>query len=325
MSEPVTPDPPATTEPTPKPKRAGLALLTVLVVGVAIVLIEPTGVVRGKMLGETFFASRPVSYWERQLLAGPAERSAARQTFLDGGPQAVPVLVEMLRTSASAEVRWSAADYLGRLGPDASDASEALLAALDDPDPHVQSVAVEAIPKVGTPADTAVPALAELLDTAHAPVAAYAISVYKARAQAALPQLTQLLSDTSQSADARWNAARTIGKTGPPAIDALPVLIEMTRDSEATVRGNATEAIGDIGPTAVEGVPALIAALDDPVPTVRQNAVRALGYIGPPASEAVDAIKPLLEDPEEKVKTEAQAALQAIAPEDTPAAADADP
>jgi HEAT repeat protein len=317
MTQPANTAQPVPTETTPKNNRAGLVLLSVLLAGAVIVLFEPTGIVRGKVLGETFFASRPVSYWERQLLAGPAERSVARQTFLDGGAQAVPVLVEMLRTSDSAEVRWSAADYLGRLGPDASDASEALLAALDDPDPHVQSVAAEAIPKVGTPADEAVPALADLLATRHAPVAAYAISVYKAQAQAALPQLTQLLADTSQTADARWNAARTIGKTGPPAIDTLPVLIEMTRDREATVRGNATEAIGDIGPTAVAGIPALIDALDDPVPTVRHNAVRALGYIGPPAAEAAEAIKPLLEDPDEKVQTEAQKALVAIAPEDT--------
>jgi HEAT repeat protein len=317
MSEPATTDQPTPPDPTPKKNRAGLAVLIVLVVGLLAVLVEPTGIVRGKVLGETFFASRPMSYWERQLLAGPAERAAARQTFLEGGPQAVPVLVEMLRSSDSAEVRWSAADFLGRLGPDAAAASKMLLAALDDPDPHVQSVAVEAVPKVGTPADDAVPALAGLLDTRHAPVAAYAISNYRAQAAPALPELTQLLADTSQNADARWNAARTIGKTGPPAIDALPVLIEMTRDSEATVRGNAAEAIGDIGPTAVAGVPALIAALEDPVPTVRQNAVRALGYIGPPAAEAAGAIRPLLEDPDEKVRAEAEEALNAIASNET--------
>jgi HEAT repeat protein len=293
--------------------RAGLVLLALLGIAALVVVFEPTGVVRGHLSGETFFASRPASYWERQLLAGPAERFAARQALLAAGSPSVPMLIDWLDSGDSSEIRWTAAELLGRLGPDAADASETLLAALSDPDPHVQSVVAEVIPRVGTPAEQAVPALAAQLEGSHAPVAAYAISVYKAQAEPALPQLTDLLADTSRSADARWNAARTIGKTGPSAISALPVLIEMTGDREATVRGNSAEAIGDIGPTAVDGVPALITALRDPVPTVRFNAVRALGAIGPPAADAAEAIRQLLEDPDAKVKAQAQTSLEAVA------------
>lgn len=314
---------PAPGQPAAARNRTGWILLGLLLIAGLAVLLEPTGVIRGRLSGDVFFADRPASYWERQLLAGPAQRSAARQTFLEGGSQGVPILVEWLRSGDSSEIRWTAVELLGRLGPDAADAGEALLGALNDPDPHVQSVAAEVIPKVGTPPGQAIPALAGLLDGPHAPVAAYAISVYKAQAEPALPQLTALLADTSRNADARWNAARTIGKTGPPAVSALPVLVEMTRDSEATVRGNSAEAIGDIGPNAVDGVPALIGALSDPVPTVRHNAVRALGFIGPPAAEAMDAIKPLLDDPDAKVKAEAEKALQAIAPQETAAGGDA--
>lgn len=300
----------------PRRSRSALIVIAVLTAAVLAVLFEPTGILRGRLLGETFFVNRPTSYWERQLLAGPAERANARALFKEAGPGAVPVLVEMLQTSSSNEVRWTAAEILGELGPDANPASAALLRALRDPDPYVQSVAVEVIPKVGTPAAEAVPALAELLDGEHAPVAARAISVYKAQAATALPQLLDVLTDTSRSTDARWNAARTIGKTGPPAISAVPVLIEMTRDHEGTVRGNAAEAIGDIGPTAVEGIPALIDALSDPVFRVRHHAVRSLAYIGPSAHSAVPQIRKLLDDPEESVQEEARKALAAIAPEE---------
>jgi len=312
--------------PDPPRRRWGLFAAALLVAAVFGVLFEPTGIIRGRLAGEPFFASRPASYWERQLVAGPAERSQARQQFEESRGAGVAVLTWLLRSGGFAETRWTAAEILGSLGPDAESAAPALLDALQDPDPYVQSVAAEVVPQVGTPAADAVPALAVLLDGEHAPVAARAISVYRAQAAPALPQLLDVLTDTSRTADARWNAARTIGKTGPPAIDALPVLIEMTQDSEATVRGNAAEAIGDIGPSATDGIPALIDALDDPVARVRHHAVRSLGYIGPPAARALNQIKPLLDDPDDSVRREAEKALEAIAPgpiDEAEAAADA--
>lgn len=312
----------------PRPPRSRWELFVAGLLGVIVlaVLLEPTGVVRGRIAGEQFFSSRPTSYWKQQLLAGPAERSQARELFESNAGRGVPVLIELLASSDSAEVRWTAAEILGAIGPDAESAAPALLSALQDPDPYVQSVAAEVVPEVGTPASEAVPALAELLEGEHAPVAARAISVYKAQSAPALSQLLDVLTDTSRTADARWNAARTIGKTGPPAIDALPVLIQMTRDKEATVRGNAAEAIGDIGPTAAAGIPALVESLDDPVARVRHHAVRSLGYIGPAASESLPHVKRLLEDPDDSVRQEAQKALAAIRPQqpDSPPPGDPD-
>lgn len=306
---------PASDHSTPAKRRAGVILLFLAIAAVIGIAVEPTGVIRGRLVGEPIFLSRPASYWEHRLLAGPAERSLARQALVEAGPDGVPVLVEILQSSDEAEARWTAAEILGELGPDASDASAALLNALDDPDPYVQSVAVQVIPEVGTPAGEAVPALAGLLDGEHAVEAARAISVYRSQATPALSKLVSVLTDPSRSTEARWNAARTIGKTGPPAIDTLPILVEMTRDSEATVRGNAAEAIGDIGPTAAAGVPALIEVLDDPSARVRHHAVRSLGYIGPAAVEAVPEIRKLLEDADSSVQSEARKALHAIAPE----------
>ena len=296
--------------------KTGLWIALTVAAVLLAVIFEPTGIIRGRLFGEDFFNGRPASYWKDRLLSGPAKRSSARSSLESGGQEAVTVLVTLLEDPESNEIRWTAAEILGKLGPDATASSDALLQALKDRDPYVQSVAAEMIPKVGTPAEKAVPALAELLDGKHAAVVARAISVYKAQAAPAIPQLVEVLTDTSRTADARWNAARTIGKIGPPAVETVPILIEMTKDKEATVRGNAAEAIGDIGPKAAAGVPALIDVLDDPAHRVRHHAVRSLGYIGKGAKESVPHIRPLLDDPEPSVKEEAVKALAILAPDE---------
>ncbi len=302
---------------------AGLGLLAALVI-----VLEPTGLIRGRLMGESFFANRPASYWRRALAAGPGERAAAREQLTHGGTASVDVLTSVLQTGATAEVRWTAAEMLAALGPDAESAHPVLLSALQDKDTHIQAVAAAAIPKVSTPADLAIPSLIPLLKREHAAIAARAISEYHGQAAPAIPALVELLNDTSQSTEARWNAARTLGKIGPPAVDIVPALIVATHDGEATIREHAVEAIGDIGPSAVDGIPALIDALDDPATRVRRDAVRSLSYMGAAAEQAVPQIKLLLDDPEEIVREAATNALRAIAPEELPeypADAPADP
>lgn len=296
-----------------------VALLIGLVVATAcIALFDPTQVVIGKLSGDAFFESRPTRYWAHALRGDPGLRSKAQARLEQGGTAAVPVLIGIIENhpaAESAELRCTAIEILGKLGPEATSAGPAIVHAVQDKDPHVQAVAITTLSKVGAAADVAVPVLMQQLQGENNVVAARALSQYRAAAAPALDALVGLLKDESQSVEARWNAARTLGKIGPDAVSTVPVLIEMTHDQDATIREHSAEAIGDIGPVVGDdAIEALIKSMSDPATKVRRDAVRSLGYIGPKAKEAVPTIKKLTEDPEEIVRQAAANALKAIVP-----------
>lgn len=297
--------------------RLAVVLIAAVIV-VAVVALQPSRAWWGLISGEPFVKGYPASYWDRELSRGPAARSTAVEQLQVARDEAIPVLRSLLRHSTESEVRWTAADMLSSLEAAAHEASEDLLAATNDPDPHVRAVAIAAVPLVETPADVAVPVLTPFLQSEHSVVASRALSRYRGEAAPALKDLLAVLQDESLDSETRWNAARTLGKLGPEGIDALPVLIEYCEHPEDTIREHSAEAIGDIGPLAVDGIPALVGCLDDPATRVRRDAVRSLGYIGEPARETVPHIKPLLDDPEEIVRIAAANALKAIAPEELP-------
>lgn len=311
-------------------RRLGLLGAMVLAIAVVAVWLEPTQSVLGWLVGEPFHAGRPLRYWSACLSGSPGENAAALEALSAGERSSVePLLIALFRSQPGdpgAELRWTALELLGKHVP-LSDAGQTLvLEALDDGDAHVRSVAAGLIPKVGVPAAQGVPALLPLLDGPHGVVAARALSEYRGAAAPALESLVVLMHDASASVEARWNAARTIGKIGPDARPAVPDLIAELDNPEDTIREHAAEAIGDIGPVAAElGVPALRRVLNDHYVKVRRDAVRSLGYIGPAAREAVEEILPLLDDPEEMVRLAAREALQKIAPERLPPATSSAP
>jgi HEAT repeat protein len=271
----------------------------------------------GKLRGESFFAGRSTSYWRLALVSeDPAIRENAYKTLHTGGADSVGVLIESLRTqdasASGAELRWTAAELLGKIGPAAKTAAPALLAALEDPDPHVRSVSATAVPEVETPAPAAVPALQKLLATESGRTAARALSKYRGEARPAIPDLIDMLDNKQLDTETRWNAARTLGKIGPGAESAIPTLVAHLEDEAESVREHAAEALGDIGPEAKDAVPALIVALTDPATKVRRDAVRSLGQIGPDSRAALPAIQTLLTDPEKIVVEAAQVAIRLI-------------
>ena len=302
-------------------KKWALVLVAITIVFVVAAFFEPTGAISGRLRGESFFESRPSSYWARQLAGEPAASALAVERLEGGKGHAVDVLVEVLQGTAeySSEARYTAAEILGKIGPEAEAAGDAALAALDDPDLHVRSVTATALPKIGVPAKKAVPALTENLKEKPSVVAARALSEYKGDAIEAMPTLIEILQNKELDSEIRWNAARTLGKLGPDGAGAIAALVAALEDEEATVREHSAEALGDIGPKASESVPALVAVLDDPAVKVRRDAVRSLGQIGPASKVAVAEIKNLLDDPEEIVREAANNALKAIAPEELPA------
>ncbi len=293
------------------------ASLTVILV--AAVLLEPTQTVSGWIAGDSFLAGRPSRYWAKQLQGGPSASAAALAILEKQGAAAIPVLSEIYLDSpgeSRSELRWTALELLAKNSPLPASAHTTMLRALGDPDPHVRSVAIAATPKAGVPAEDVVPKLKELLRSKHSVVAARAMSDYRASAAAALPELVAAMHDEKLPTEARWNAARTIGKIGPNAVSAVQDLIDEMDDPEDTIREHAAEAIGDIGPVAAElGVPALRKVLTDRYVKVRRDAVRSLGYIGADARPAAEDMLRLLKDPEPIVREAAEKALKIVAPE----------
>jgi HEAT repeat protein len=295
-----------------------------LVTGLAVIALvagwlEPTHSIRGKLRGEPFVHDRPASFWAEQLAADPGQRAKAVERLVQDGRRSVAVLEHLLRTSASAEIRWTSAELLGQIGSDARPAANQLLASLKDADSHVRVVSAATLPKVEAPASEAVPALLDLLKREPRPEVSRALSVYRKAAKSAVPELMIILSNQKLDSESRWNAARTLGKIGSEAVEAIPLLVDCLRDEATTVREHSAEALGDMGPAAGGAAGDLAKVLNDTNTRVRRDAVRSLGQIGPSANSVADDVEKLLADPDQSVREAALVTLKVIAPERIPA------
>src|SRR5204862_8194384 len=74
--------------------------------------------------------------------------------------------------------------------------------------------------------------------------------------------------------EARWRAARALGKLGPAAAPAVGALARALSDADQKLRYESALALVQIGPSASAAVGALVAAKQDPVPEGRQAAAR---------------------------------------------------
>src|SRR5262249_42608388 len=122
--------------------------------GVGAALLEPTCTAWGVLRGESFYRGRPTTYWAGAVRTGDdATKAKAEAQLKEGGAAALPVLTEMLgRRSGNWEAtdaRLTAAKLIGQIGPDARSALPDLVAALDDPDPHLRALAVTARGEMG--------------------------------------------------------------------------------------------------------------------------------------------------------------------------------
>jgi HEAT repeat protein len=294
-------------------KRARLLLAVVallLVAAGAAALLDPAARVAGWVRGEPFYRDRSASAWRRDLAQPDANaRSKTTDELAEGKADAVPVLAAILGSGGDAEARWRAADALGRLGADARGAGPELIRALDDPDPHVKTIAAQTLEKLAPHVPEAVSALIKAFPRVEA---IRAVCRYGEKAAEAVPPLVGLLKNSDPPV--RWNAARALGKLQETAKSAIPDLVAAMGDPDKDVREHAAEALGDIGPAAADSVPALVKVLADPEPMVRRDAVRALGQMGPAAKAALAAVQERKKDENEKVRVAAEDAERKIDP-----------
>jgi HEAT repeat protein len=177
--------------------------------------------------------------------------------------------------------RLRAAEALAR----EAESPAALMTALGDE--KVRGEATVALAAIGTDAAEAAPALAALLADEKAEpglryAAAYALGRIGPAAVAAEPLLRGLAEsdDEMMATVAVWATLRI--KPGDASLfeSAIPRLRRALRDDSELVRLEAAVSLGDIGPAAASAIPILeLVSEDDPVKQVRQAAAEALPKI----------------------------------------------
>ncbi len=248
----------------------------------------------------------------------------------------------------SPEVRRGTAFFLlGEFNPNAPEQVDAFLRRLQDEEPLVRGIAVQAVQQMRQ-ADVAASQalLTEVLSPEREPSADQRIAVIRVlqrlKSQAAdsagslsktahsdpeakvraaalvalaqvapaaevVPAAQKSLSD--DDASVRLVAAARLRQLGKEAAPAADSLSEALNDTDERVRTAAAEALVRLGPAAV---PALVKQLEAPSAATRQLAVACLSRLGPAAKEALPALKKCLEDKDETVRKLAQIAIAKI-------------
>jgi HEAT repeat protein len=199
------------------------------------------------------------------------------------GPQAVPRLIEALKHE---KFRPEVIYTLGRIGPAASPATDALSKFVDDKNSRVAQEAIITLGKIGPAAKAAVPALVKAL---------------------------------SEKEDKDMNFASieyALGKIGPDAISAEPVLVEKLNDKNDNVRFLSAWALAQIhgssADVAAKAVPVLITGLAMADMTDKVISAEALGKFGSLAKSSEDALKKAASDPDKNLAEAATAALAQV-------------
>ena len=237
-----------------------------------------------------------VRFWAVEGLRkiGPA---AAKE----GGAALAVVLGDDIRSNQQAARR-----ALEAMGPAVL---PVLLPSLESPDAWVRGNAAEAVGAVAGGKGAAVSALSRLLADDSLWVrasAAWAIGRIGPRAKSAAKPMTKALSEelrrdpTLAEVGQRLrveNLVYGLGRLGPAANDAVPLLLAVLYDGADSLRTTAAEALAGVGGKAAQP---LGQAVRGPAPMpVRLGAARALRLMGPEGKKAVGDLVKLLETTDE--------------------------
>jgi HEAT repeat protein len=231
----------------------------------------------------------------------------------------VASLIKGLARVDRTEIRRSAAEGLGCLGPSATPAISALLIAAIDVEASVRDTAVRSLRAIdpawpkNVEARKAIPTLVAALKSWFADVSSAAFELLQLLGVAALPDLAAALSTGDDSSD-KISVMHLLARLGPAAASAVPVLTRMLSSRFLQTRIAAAEALTAIGPAAASAVPVLTTGLSDSYADARQAMATCLAHIGPAAESAVPGLLPLLADRQFQVREAAASALEHIGP-----------
>ena len=214
------------------------------------------------------------------------------------------------RTLAEWRARIKTVDYQG---PDIADEVPGLLAIAQDTNApwFSRRQAALTLGRIGEPAQSAVPALIELLaeggedpEQSTQLWAIKALALYGPVAGEAAPALAELLEDESQAPLPRLASIEALGRIGPLRPEVLPAITRTlhaglsppgTRDANAMERAvAAAEMLELFRGQATSATPALIRATLSQDVLLRRAAANTLGFIGAAAEPALPALADLV-------------------------------
>ncbi|WP_372366674.1 HEAT repeat domain-containing protein [Candidatus Uabimicrobium sp. HlEnr_7] len=237
------------------------------------------------------------------------------------GERAVPTLIGLLKSKNEYVVRKSAIGTLGKIGEKAHSAAEYLIPLLRDKDLDIRRATTRALGQIGPTAYIAIEhlipllkdkdikvrcntihALGEIGENAHIAIEHFLPLLegkYKGLVTEALekigkkavPYLISLLKE--KDASIRVSAAKTLGEIGKEAHSAVKHLIPLLKDEDTMTSYWAAETLEEIGKEAPLAVKYLIPLLKDEDPMARYYAVKILGKIG---KKAMPSLIILLKD-----------------------------
>lgn len=261
--------------------------------------------------------------------------------------KAVPVLLQLIRTENSTEMRWRAVAALGVVAFSADEAIPAiirtfaersrmvfatatlvlerigkravpfLIEALRHENYFIRSGAAGALARIASEEDAAeaVPALLECLcndgEMSVRASAAFALGSIHPSSKEIEQGLVRASSDPSWRV--RDMAVSAIGRAGLASESVIKQLIERLNDEEDLVKYSAISTLDQIRPSAETVLEPLRGLLSDDDPVMRASAASLLGSLQPPPEEAAEDLERLLNDPAEEVAEAAREALENIA------------
>jgi HEAT repeat protein len=213
--------------------------------------------------------------------ADPDVAGAAQGTLQKLGARALPPLLDALAKEDAATQR-RAAETLALLGsPIDGDGVARLLDLCKSDEPDVHAAALTALAKTARD-DPSVPrALQEALSDAEPTVVSAALTGIITLGKAAPETVPQLVEHVDSSPELANLAATALGRLGPTALPAVPLLIQrLTPDNQSLV----VPAISGLGPAAI---PAVLSGAADEQLTI-SLAAEIVGRIGPMATVSLE-------------------------------------
>ncbi len=202
------------------------------------------------------------------------------ETLIQIGAPTVPALAELLISSGDS-VQYRIIDILNRIGPDAKAAVPALITIAANPSYSTSYKASFTLQKIGGAVD-------------H------------------LPCLIQAVNNEATPTRTRSLLISLIGSIGPEANEAIPVLVDLTANTNTFVRQSAILALGHLGSNAV---PRLVELLNHPDPAIQACAARSIVPLGPAALPALPNLIQNLQYQNRSLLASTVDALGSIGPE----------
>jgi len=246
----------------------------------AVVMIFPRSrhYMLGTLRGEATLNGKYVSQWVDELANEDEEKRREAVNTLGnlGAParSALPDLVRVMREDSEVRVRCMASHAIDKIASDvmrhgehATEALDGLIAGVQDEVPLVRMNCASGLRWLGADARKAAPQLVA--------------GIKKKENERRELWFTMTI---------REQMILTLGCIGSDGPEALDLLEESLRDDEESVRDTAARALGKLGPDAKHAVPLLVKTANNPrePSTVRNSAREAIGVIDPETAAKLD-------------------------------------